>query len=65
MSGFDRVLEGLKAVPALTEEIKRLSANVSALSNELREIDRRVSRLEGVLVAQADGPRTRLPKKTD
>ena len=68
MAGFDRVLDGIKAVLLVTEEIKRLSANVSTLSNELREIDRRLSRLEGVVVGQAQGaaaPRKRLPKRSD
>lgn len=68
MSGFDRVLEGIKAVLLATEEIKRLSANVQALSGEVRDIDRRVSRLEGVVVGQARAsaaPRKRLPRKID
>jgi len=68
MSGFDRVLEGIKAVLLATEEIKRLSANVQTLSGEVRDIDRRVSRLEGVVVGQAQAsaaPRKRLPKKID
>jgi len=68
MPGFDRVLEGIKAVLLATEEIKRLSANVQTLSGEVRDIDRRVSRLEGVVVGQAQAsaaPRKRLPKKID
>jgi len=68
MSGFDRVLEGIKAVLLATEEIKRLSANVQTLSGEVRDIDRRVSRLEGVVVGQAQAsaaPRKRLQKKID
>lgn len=66
MSGFDRVLEGIKAVLLATEEIKRLSASAQELSREVREIDRRVSRLEGVMVGQAQTgtPRKRLPKNT-
>ncbi len=66
MSGFDRVLEGIKAVLLATEEIKRLSANVQTLSGEVRDIDRRVSRLEGVMVGRAQASavsRKRLPKK--
>lgn len=68
MPGFDRVLEGIKAVLLATEEIKRLSANVQTLSGEVRDIDRRVSRLEGVVVGQAQAsaaPRKRLPKNID
>lgn len=72
MAGFDRVLDGIKAVLLATEEIKRLSASVLALSGEVREIDRRVSRIEGVMVGQTQArpvssgtpaPRKRLPKK--
>lgn len=66
MSGFERILDGVKAVLLATEEIKRLAASVSALSGEVREIDRRVSRLEGMLIGQAQsaaGMSGRLPKK--
>ena len=66
MSGFDRVLEGVKAVLLATEEIRRLSSSVTALSGEVREIDRRLSRLEGVVIGQAQtaaASRKRLPKK--
>lgn len=66
MSGAERVLEGIKAVLLATEEIKRLSASIQLMSAEVREIDRRVSRLEGVIVGQAQGAaaaRKRLPKK--
>lgn len=73
MAGFDRVLDGIKAVLLATEEIKRLSASVLILSGEVREIDRRVSRIEGVMVGQTQArpvssgtpaPRKRLPKKS-
>lgn len=66
MSGVERVLDGIKAVLLATEEIKRLSASIQLLSAEVREIDRRLSRLEGVIVGQAQGTtaaRKRLPKK--
>lgn len=66
MSGAKRVLDGIKAVLLATEEIKRLSASIQLLSGEVREIDRQLSRLEGVIVGQAQGAtaaRKRLPKK--
>jgi hypothetical protein len=68
MAAFDRVLEGIKQVLLATEEIKRLSAGVQELGIEVRDIDRRVSRLEGVLVGQAQtgsAPRKRIAKKAD
>jgi hypothetical protein len=67
MAAFERVLEGIKQVLLATEEIKRLSENVKALGVEVRDIDRRVARLEGVVVgqSQANASRKRLPKKDD
>lgn len=46
MSAFDRVLDGVKQVLMATEEIRRLSENVKALAVEVREIDRRLVRIE-------------------
>ncbi len=69
MAAFERVLEGIKQVLLATEEIKRLSENVKALCAEVREIDRRVARLEGVVVGQAQATaavtRKRITKKDD
>ncbi|MFN0302746.1 MAG: hypothetical protein ACKVQU_20620 [Burkholderiales bacterium] len=69
MAAFERVLEGIKQVLLANEEIKRLSENVKALSVEVREIDRRVARLEGVVVGQAQATaavtRKRINKKDD
>jgi len=64
MTAFDRVLDGLKQVLLMTEEIKRLSGNVTALGVDVRDIDRRLSRLEGVIVGQSQSraaPRKRIP----
>jgi len=69
MAAFERVLEGIKQVLLATEDIKRLSENVKALGAEVRDIDRRVARLEGVVVgraqAAADPGRRRIAKKND
>ena len=69
MAAFERVLEGIKQVLLATEDIKRLSENVKALGAEVRDIDRRVARLEGVVVgraqAAADQGRRRIAKKND
>ncbi len=69
MAAFERVLEGIKQVLLATEEIRRLSENVKALGAEVREIDRRVARLEGVVVGQAQATATstrkRITKKDD
>lgn len=53
MAAFERVLEGVKQVLVATEDLKRLSENVKALGVEVRDIDRRVARLEGLLAGQA------------
>ena len=54
MSVFDRSLSAIKDVLLLREQMKdlredvaTLSRNVSSLANEMRDIDRRVARLEG------------------
>ncbi len=69
MAAFERVLEGIKQVLLATEEIKRLSENVRALGSEVRDIDRRVARLEGVVVGQAQASaastRKRITRKDD
>jgi hypothetical protein len=65
MAAFDRVLEGIKQVLLATEEIKRLSANVHALGTEVRELDRRLARVEGVILGQAQArgaPTGRTPR---
>lgn len=61
MAAFERVLAGIKQVLLVTEDIKRLSENVKAIGAEMRDIDRRVARLEGVIVghAQAGAARDR------
>ncbi len=69
MSAFDRVLEGVKQVLLLTEEIKRLSESVTALAIEVREIDRRLVRIETlaeIAKARASRPGSkRISKKSD
>jgi hypothetical protein len=53
MAGFEGVPEGIKQVLLATQEIKRLSENVRAPGGaEVRDIDRRVARLEGMIVGQ-------------
>jgi len=52
----------------VAEDIKRLSDNDKALGGEVRDIDRRVARLEGAMAAQAHGmatPRRRITKASE
>jgi nickel-dependent lactate racemase len=67
MSAFERVLQGVKQVLLVAEDVKRLAESVKVLGIEVREIDRRLARLEGVVAVTATtSPRTarrRLMKK--
>ncbi len=68
MSAFERVLDGIREVLKATDEIKRLSEGVKSLSIEVRELDRRLIRLETMVeIAQAHAGKTtarRLPNPT-
>lgn len=46
MTAFDRILDGIKEVLRATDEIKRLSEGVKMLAIEVRDIDRRLVRIE-------------------
>jgi len=46
MSALDRILEGVKEVLKMNSEIKRLAEAVRDLNLEVREIDRRLVRIE-------------------
>ena len=67
MSAFERVLQGVKQVLLVAEDVKRLSESVKSLGIEVRDIDRRLARLEGVVAVAAAQtgrpPRKRLTKK--
>lgn len=65
MAAFDRILDGIKEVLRVTDEIKRLSEGVKMLAIEVRDIDRRLVRIETmaeIAKAQASSrPRRKLP----
>jgi hypothetical protein len=67
MSAFERVLQGVKQVLLVAEDVKQLSQTVRTLGIEVRDIDRRLARLEGVVAATAARtgpvPRKRLTKR--
>jgi DNA invertase Pin-like site-specific DNA recombinase len=56
---FDRILESVKQVLLVTEDIKRLSATVQDLAREVREIDRRLVRIETMADIAHAGRRTK------
>lgn len=67
MAAFDRILDGIKEVLRATDEIKRLSEGLKTLAIEVRDIDRRLVRIETLAeiakVQAAKPPRGKLPNK--
>jgi hypothetical protein len=59
MSWFDKVLDAVQTAAVIGERVERLGKAVSDLAVDLRELDRRVARLEGALAAS--GPRNPSP----
>ena len=58
MSGLDRIIAGVKEVLRMTDEVKRLSDGLKALAAEVREIDKRLVRIETLAeIAKAQGGR--------
>ena len=51
MSWFDKVLDAVQTVAVIGERVERLGKAVGDLAVELRELDRRVARLEGAFAA--------------
>ncbi len=56
MSWFDRIVDAVQTVAVIGERVERLSQSVADLAIELRDLDRRVSRLEGMIAAGASRP---------
>jgi len=46
MAGLDRIIDGVKEVLRMTDEVKRLSEGLKSLAIEIREIDKRLVRIE-------------------
>lgn len=56
MAALDQIIEGVKEVLKMSGEIKRLAETVRELSTEIRDLDRRLVRLE-TMVELAQGAR--------
>jgi hypothetical protein len=69
MSGLDRIIDGVKEVLRMSDEIRRVSEGLKSLAIEVRDIDKRLIRIETFAeVAKAQtgrGAAKRLPKGTD
>ncbi len=64
MAALDQIIEGVKEVLKMSGEIKRLAETVRELSTEIRDLDRRLVRLETIVeLAQGARATRRLPPK--
>ena len=65
MAAFDQIVEGVKEVLRMSGEIKRLADAVRELGTEVRDIDRRLVRIETMAeLSQSSRTSRRLPPKT-
>ena len=65
MAAFDQIVEGVKEVLRMSGEIKRLADAVRELGTEVRDIDRRLVRIETMAeLSQSARASKRLPPKT-
>lgn len=53
MSWFDKIVDAVQTAAVIGDRVERLGKAVADLAVELRELDRRVSRLEGTVVGRA------------
>jgi hypothetical protein len=51
VSWFDRVVDAVQTAAVIGDRVERLSRSIADLAVEIRDLDRRVSRLEGALAA--------------
>ncbi len=63
MSAFGDIMNGLKTVMSLMEKVEALSKDTDELRNELRQIDRRLIRVETIIeVTRSDGATLRIAR---
>ena len=58
MSWLDKIVDAVQTAAVIGERVERLGTSVSELAIELRGLDRRVSRLEGVIAHSSTKPST-------
>lgn len=46
MAGLDRIIDGVREVLRMTDEVKRLSDGLKSMAIEVRDIDKRLVRIE-------------------
>lgn len=66
MAALDRVIEGVKEVLRMSDEVKRLAEGMKSLAAEVRDMDKRLIRIETMAeIAKTQGTRRsgkRLPR---
>ena len=66
MAALDRIIDGVKEVLRMSDEVRRLAEGMQALAAEVREMDRRLVRIETMAElakARSGGrPPKRLPR---
>jgi hypothetical protein len=48
MAELDRIIDGVKEVLRMTDEVKRLSEGLKSVAIEVRDIDKRLIRIEAI-----------------
>ena len=48
MAGLDRIIDGVREVLRMTDEVKRLSGGLKSLAIEVRDLDKRLVRIETI-----------------
>lgn len=59
MSWVDKILEAIKGAAIIGDRVERLGAETADLALWMRDLDRRVSRLEGILLERENPPKNR------
>jgi hypothetical protein len=52
MSWFEKVLDAVQTAAVIGERVERLGRSVADMALEIRDLDRRVARLEGAVAAR-------------
>jgi hypothetical protein len=61
VSWFDKIVDAIHAAAVIGERVERLSRSVAELAVEMRDLDRRLARLEGAAAARTTPPQGSLP----
>lgn len=66
MSAFGDIMNGLKTVMELSSKVEKLTTNHDKLNSEVRDIDRRLIRVETIIeVTRSDGATLRIAREPE